>query len=97
QQVARLMLLGETISEFVNERPIPGLMFGWGPAGSGAIAFTDRDGRLFLLDRNRHKQTVSGAKNAVLPAWSTDGSQLVWAQKDSPKKYTVMLTTVGKG
>jgi hypothetical protein len=31
-----------------------------------------------LLDRNKHKQTVSGAKDALLPAWTIDGA-LVWA------------------
>ncbi|HJZ71187.1 MAG TPA: hypothetical protein VKE51_05570 [Vicinamibacterales bacterium] len=95
--VVRLMLLDEAVSEFVNETPVPGLMFGWGPAGSGAIAFTDRDGRLFLFDRTRHKATVSGAKNALLPAWSTDGSRLVWAQKNAKKKYLLMVAAVSRG
>ena len=92
--VVRLLLLGEAISEFVNETPVPGLMFGWGPAGSGAIAFTDRDGRLFLFDRNQHKVSVSGAKNAILPAWSTDGSRLAWAQKSARRKYKLVMATV---
>jgi len=52
QNFARLVLFGETISEFVNQRPIPGLMFSWGPLGSGAIVYTDRElGRLMLLDQ----------------------------------------------
>src|ERR1019366_6315209 len=64
QNVARLTLLGETISEFINQVPIPGLMFSWGPAFSGAIAYTEREsGRLLLLDRDKHKQTVSGVKD----------------------------------
>ena len=95
--VVRLRLAGETISEFVNENAVPGLMFGWGPAGSGAIAFTDRDGRLFLFDRNKHKESVAAAKNALLPAWSTDGSHLAWAQKSGRKKYTLVVASVGKG
>lgn len=95
--VVRLKLLDETVSEFVNEQPVPGLMFGWGPPRSGAIAFTDRDGRLFLFDRTRHKATVSGAKNALLPAWSTDGSRLVWAQKNAKKKYLLMVAAVSRG
>ena len=53
-RVVRLKLLDQTISEFVNAPPVPGLMFGWGPSGSGAIAFTDRDGRLFLFDQQKH-------------------------------------------
>jgi hypothetical protein len=94
--VVRLMLVGQAVSEFVNEPPVPGLMFGWGPAGSGTIAFTDRDGRLFLLDRNQHKAAVSGAKNAILPAWSTDGSRLAWAQKGSRRKYALVVADVSR-
>jgi hypothetical protein len=98
QNVARLTLLGETISEFVNQVPIPGLMFSWGPAFSGAIAYTDREfGHLMLLDRNKHKQTVSGVKAARLPAWSTDGTRLAWVQKSGRKKYTLVWAAVSKG
>jgi hypothetical protein len=95
--VVRLVLLGQAVSEFVNEAPVPGLMFGWGPAGSGTIAFTDRDGRLFLFDRNKHKEAVSGAKNALLPAWSADGSRLAWVQKSARKKYALVVATVSRG
>ena len=95
QNFARLTLLGETVSEFLNQMPIPGLMFSWGPAGSGAIAYTDRElGHLMLLDRNKHKQTVAGVKDALLPAWSTDGTRLAWVQKSGRKKYTLVWATV---
>lgn len=96
-RVVRFRLFDETVSEFVNELPAPGLMFGWGPSGSGAIAFTDRTGRLFLLDQHKHKQSVSGAKEAVLPAWTADGSRLAWAQKSGRKKYTLMVAAVSRG
>jgi hypothetical protein len=94
QNVMRLTLLGETISEFVNERPIPGLMFGWGPEKSGAIAYTDRDGRLLLLDQQKHKRTVAGAKDALLPAWTMDGTRLAWVQKSGRRKYTLVYASV---
>ena len=42
QNYARLTFAGETISEFVNQKPIPGLMFSWGPVGSGAMVYTTR-------------------------------------------------------
>ena len=92
--VVRLMLAGEAISEFVNEPAVPGLMFGWGPRSSGAIAFTDRDGRLFVMDKQRHKRAVNDAKNALLPAWSTDGSRLAWVQKGRGKKWTLLCADV---
>jgi hypothetical protein len=95
--IVRLKLLDETVSEFVNEAAIPGRMFSWGPARSGAIAFTDRDGRLFLFDQNKHKQSIGAAKDAVLPAWTPDGSRLAWAQKSGRKKYTLIYATVSRG
>jgi hypothetical protein len=98
QNYARLVLLGEIISEFVNQMPIPGLMFSWGPAGSGAIAYTDREsGHLMLLDQHKRKQTVSGVKDAILPAWSTDGAKLAWVRKSGRKKYALVWAPVSKG
>jgi hypothetical protein len=95
QNYARLTFEGETISEFVNQTPIPGLMFSWGPLGSGAMAYTDREfGRLMLIDQHRHKQTISGVKDALLPAWSIDGARLAWVQKAGRKKYTLMWAAV---
>ena len=34
ENIFRLTLYGEAISTFVNQRPIPGLQFGWGPKGT---------------------------------------------------------------
>jgi hypothetical protein len=31
-----------------------------------------------LLDQHKHKQTVQGVKDGLLPAWSTDGARLAW-------------------
>jgi hypothetical protein len=95
QTLWRLTVLGETVSEFENQAVIPGLMFSWGPPGTGAIAYTDRElGHLMLLDRDKHKQTVSGVKDALLPAWSTDGTRLAWVQKTSRRKYVLLWATV---
>jgi hypothetical protein len=95
QNLARLTFVGETISEFVNQKPVPGLMFSWGPLGSGVIAYTDREiGRLRLLDQHKRKQTVSGVKDALLPAWSLDGTRLAWVRKDGRKKYALVWATV---
>jgi hypothetical protein len=93
-RVVRLKLLDETVSEFVNEAAVPGRMFSWGPNGSGAIAFTDRDGRLFLFDQKKHKRAVAGARDALLPAWATDGSRLAWVQKGGRNKFTLMVATI---
>ena len=66
-------------------------------ARSATIAYTTLDGHLMLLDRDHHKQVVAGAKDALLPAWSTDGAKLAWVQKTGRKKYTLVWATVGKG
>jgi hypothetical protein len=95
QNIARLLVFGETISEFVNQRPIPGLMFSWGPVGSGAIAYTDRElGHLMFLDQHKHKQSIAGVKDALLPTWSTDGTRLAWVQKTARKKYSLVWAPV---
>ena len=90
----RLVLLDESVGEFVDARPIPGLAFGWGPESSGAIAVTDRTGRLTLLDQKLHKRAVPGGKDAILPAWSTDGSRLAWAQKAGRTKYALVWAPI---
>ena len=92
QNFARLTLLGETISEFVNQMPIPGLMFSWGPSGSGAIAYTDREaGHLMLLDQHKHKQTVSGREGRAA-ARVVDRRRRGWrgCRKSGRKKYTLV-------
>ena len=95
QQVIRFKLLGETVSEFMNARPVPGLLFGWGPARSGAIAYVERDGgRLILFDQQKHKQVVAGVKDALLPAWSMDGARLAWLQRSGRKKYALMTAPI---
>ena len=33
-------------------------------------------------------------KDALLPAWSIDGSRLAWVQKSGRKKYTLLWSTV---
>ena len=95
QNYARLTFMGETISEFVNQVPIPGLMFSWGPVGSGAMAYTDREaGHLMLIDQHQHRQTIAGVKDALLPAWSTDGTRLAWVHKNGRRKYTLVWAKV---
>ena len=93
--LVKFELFGETISEYKNERPIPGSMFGWGPSGTLSLAFTDRDGHLSLLDSDKHTRRVQGVKDAGFPAWSADGARLAWVQKSGRKKYTLTVAPVG--
>jgi hypothetical protein len=94
QNVIRLTLYGEPISQFVNQRPAPGEQFSWGPAGTGAIAYVDPDGRLFVLDQQKHKRSIAAVKDASLPAWSADGTKLAYIQKSGRKRYTLAWVAI---
>lgn len=93
-QVFTLKLKGEVIGEFVNAPAIPGVTFGWGKTGSGLVAFRRPDGKLVLMDAAGNKQEVSGAKNAILPAFTTDGARLAWLEKTGGKKYALRVADV---
>jgi hypothetical protein len=93
--VNTLRLGGETIGEFVNMVPVPGLTFGWGPAGSGVIVFAQpRGGKLVIMDKAKKKQDVPGTKDAILPAFSDDGKKLAWLRKDGRKKFLLLVADV---
>ncbi len=96
QNVVKLILLDETIGTWVDQRPTPGTTFSWGPSGSGAMAFADDEGRLVLLDSQKHKQRIQGTKEACLPAWSTDGSRIAYLQKAGRNKYALAWLTVSR-
>jgi Tol biopolymer transport system component len=87
-----MRLAGETVGEFVNSVIVPGLTFGWGPKGSTVIAYAaQKSGRVVVMDAKGSKQEVAGSKDAILPAWSPDGSRLAWLQKDGKKKYELRI------
>jgi WD40 repeat protein len=90
----KLKLLGEEVGYFLNNVAFGGITFGWGPPGSGAIVFVDDKGRVALFDRDRHKRTVPGTKDAVLPAWSPDGRRVAFVRKDGRRKYRLMVSAI---
>ena len=93
--VNAMKLAGETIGEFVNAVIVPGLTFGWGPAGSKAIVFAQpKSGKLVVMDNTRKKQEIEGTKDAILPVFSADGSKLAWIRKDGRKKYSLIVADV---
>lgn len=94
--VVRLKLVGEEIAIWVNERPIPGTRFGWGPSGTGSLVCLDEQGSLVLFDRLKHRQTIKGVKDAMLPAWSADGARLAYVQKLGKKRIAVATMTLGR-
>lgn len=96
ENVIRLLLYGETVGEFVDQDLVPGLTFGWGPKGTGAIAYTDGDGRLTLLDGLKRKRPIPGVKNATLPAWSIDGTKLAFLTKSGRRTYVLSVIGVSR-
>lgn len=93
--VHMMVLKGKTIGEFVNAAIAPGRTFGWGPPGSKAIAYTAvKSGRVVLMDAEGAVREVDGSKEAILPAWSPDGTRLAWLEKDGRKKFVLKIAHV---
>ncbi|HMF97326.1 MAG TPA: hypothetical protein VKE96_23665 [Vicinamibacterales bacterium] len=89
-----LRLLGIEIGNWVNGAPMAGETFGWGPTGSGALAFVDHPGRLYLMDRQRHKRAIARVTGATLPAWSDDGARIAYLEKAGRRRFTLKVVDV---
>ncbi len=90
-----MLLSGEVVGLFQNSVIVPGLTFGWGPAGSRLIAFAaQKHGRLVVMDEQRRKKIVPGSKDALLPAWSGDGARLAWLQKNGRRTFDLKVVYV---
>jgi Tol biopolymer transport system component len=96
-RVITLRLKGETVGEFVNGPLVPGLTFGWSPAALGLIAFTDKGGKVVVMDQSGAKKEVPSTSDAVLPAWSDDGAKLAFLKKDGRRKYGLQVAKVDAG
>jgi|SRR6266850_2025109 len=90
-----LKLKSETIGEWINEAVMPGVNFSWAPAPMSMIVFAKRDGGpLVVMDEGGRKQELVGAKAALLPAWSNNGSQIAWLERKDKKKYQLMVAEI---
>lgn len=90
-----LKLKNETIGEWTNEAVTPGINFTWAPAPLRLFAFAKRDGGpIVVLDDAGRKQELTGAKAAVLPAWSDDGKRLAWLERKDKKKYQLTFADI---
>lgn len=92
--VHSMLLNGEVVGEFVNSVIVPGLTFGWGPRGRKVIAYVNKDGRVAVMGDTGGKQEIEASKDALLPAWSPDGTRLAWLQKDGRKKFVLRVARV---
>jgi len=92
--VVTLRFKGQVVGEWVNEPPQPGMRIGWAPAPMGLLAYCDEQGRLAIVDRDGRKLAVAGTKDALLPAWSADGRQIVYLQKQTNRLFSLVVATV---
>jgi hypothetical protein len=94
--IYRMRLKGEVVGQWVNHAIMPGLTFGWGPSGTGLIAYAEQSsGRLVIMDKDGNQQTIDDTKNVVLPAWSADGTKLAYLQ-GTGHNYTVVVASVAR-
>jgi hypothetical protein len=94
-RVVRLTLLGADIATWTNERPRPGARFSWGPSRSGALVYVGDKGQLVFFDQKKQKRSITSTRDALLPAWSTDGKRIAYLQKTGRRKYVVLWAPVG--
>ncbi|HEX3703290.1 MAG TPA: hypothetical protein VHU82_08175 [Vicinamibacterales bacterium] len=90
-----LKVRSELIGEWINEAVVPGMNFSWAPSPHRMLAYAKKGGGpLMLLDDQAHKQALTGARDAVLPAWSDNGAQMAWLEKKDKKHYDVTIAGV---
>lgn len=92
--IVTLTLKGEVVGEFVNAPALPGTTLGWGPNGSGLIAYKTTDGHLVIMDQQGRKFEVPGAKDVSMPAWTMDGKRLAWLEKTGRNKFALRIADV---
>lgn len=92
----QLRAAGHLIGEWINEPVQPGLTFGWAPAAVGVLSYVDREknDRLMVLDQAGHAQAIEAAEDALLPAWSNDGTKLAFLRRQGKKKYILEIMNV---
>lgn len=93
-RVTTLTLKEHLLGRFENVPAVPGTTYGWGAAGSGLLAYSDNERRLFLLDREGHRRAVDATREAWLPAWSRDLSRLAILDHVAKNKYEVKVFEV---
>lgn len=93
--VQRLTVDGTTISQLVDEPLIPGLTFGWAPEKYDAIAFRNEHHHgLSLYRLGGTPVEVNDTKEILLPAWSPDGTRVVFLERIGKKKYEMAQVKV---
>ena len=95
--VRTISFKGEIIGEWINHPIVPGVTFGWGPKGTGLLAYAElKSGRLIVMDTKGDKKKIDGTKNVVAPAWSDDGTKIAYLEGRGRDKFAVVVATVAR-
>ncbi len=95
--VRTMRLKGEVIGEWINHPTVPGQTFGWGPKGTGLIAYAEqKSGKLVIMNVAGDKKKIDGTKNVVLPAWTDDGTRLAYLEGRGRNKFALVVASVQK-
>jgi hypothetical protein len=94
--VNRLILRGHVIGEFIDEDIFPGYTFSWSPNLLGLIAFRARNGRLTIMNLDGQTETVEGAKDAWLPAWSSSGELIAYLERHGRQQFTLNVISTSE-
>jgi hypothetical protein len=92
-----LSYLGVEVGRWMTDEPKSGVTFGWGPSGSGALTFVDKQGRLTLLDKEKRQQSVLRSSHVLLPAWSPDGNYIAFLEKHGRSTYQLSSVALVRG
>ncbi len=91
-----LHYLGVNIGQWTTDESKGGFTFGWGPSGSGSMAFVDPQGRLALVDKERRQTVIARTDHVMLPAWSPDGNYVVFFEKKERSSYRLASVALAR-
>lgn len=94
---ANLMKLkGQVIGEFLNLPIVPGQTYGWGPTGTGLVAYAETGkGALMVMDKNGTRQKIGDTRNVFTPSFTADATKLAWIEVRG-KKAVLVTSNVGR-
>ena len=95
---ARIMKLkGQTVGEWMNQPIVPGQTFGWGPKGTGVIAYAEPNNRaLMIMDKTGAKQKIDDTRGVYSPSFSNDSKKLAWLELRGKKAVLVIADVSAK-
>ena len=95
---ARMMKLkGQTVGEWLNLPIVPGQSFGWGPKGTGLIAYAEPNNRqLMLMDKTGAKVKIDDTRGVYSPSFSNDARRLAWLELRGKKAVLVVAEITAK-